>query len=209
MVQSASGPAAKNVVLVHGAFADDSSWSKITPLLQAEGFRVTAVGNPLTSFADDVAATKRALAAQDGPTVLVGHSYGGVVITEAGNDPKEETLRDSRAARSRRHVRGDVVHASVCVSGNCACRRDDCCTSVVQHIDDSRADALRAGGDERAAPCQFEIEAHGAISSRAILSPSRVKRYWRSTGLPGKSPVTRPVTVVWSPETWAPSRSTV
>jgi pimeloyl-ACP methyl ester carboxylesterase len=77
---------------VHGAYADDSSWSKITPLLQAEGFRVTAVGNPLTSFADDVAATKRALAAQDGPTLLVGHSYGGVVITEAGNDPKVVSL---------------------------------------------------------------------------------------------------------------------
>ena len=79
----------------------------------------------------------------------------------------EEALRDGRAARSRRNVRGNVVHASVCVSGNLACRRDDCRTSVVQHIDDGRADALRAGGDE---------QAHGAISSRAILSPSRVKR---------------------------------
>jgi pimeloyl-ACP methyl ester carboxylesterase len=79
---------AKNVVLVHGAFADGSSWSKVIPLLQAKGFHVTAVANPLTSFADDVAATRRAIAAQDGPTVLVGHSYGGVVITEAGNDPK-------------------------------------------------------------------------------------------------------------------------
>src|SRR6266481_5836299 len=82
----------KNIVLVHRAFADGSSWSKVIPLLQAKGFHVTAVGNPLTSFADDVAATKRAIAAQDGPTVLVGHSYGGVVITEAGNDPKVTSL---------------------------------------------------------------------------------------------------------------------
>src|SRR6202049_2857757 len=92
MAQSGSVGSAKNVVLVHGALADDSSWSKIVPLLEAKGFRVTTAGNPLTSFADDVAATKRAIAAQDGPTVLVGHSYGGVVITEAGNDPKVVSL---------------------------------------------------------------------------------------------------------------------
>ena len=78
----------KNIVLVHGAFADGSSWSKVIPLLQARGFHVTSVGIPLTSFADDVAATKRAIAAEDGPVLLVGHSYGGVVITEVGSDPK-------------------------------------------------------------------------------------------------------------------------
>lgn len=77
----------KNIVLVHGAFADGSSWSKVIPLLQANGYNVTSVQNPLSSFNDDVAATRRALAAQDGPSILVGHSYGGVVITEAGNDP--------------------------------------------------------------------------------------------------------------------------
>jgi len=81
-------PQAKNIVLVHGAFADGSSWSKVIPLLQAKGYKVTAVANPLTSFQEDVAATKRAIAAQDGPVILVGHSYGGVIITEAGNDPK-------------------------------------------------------------------------------------------------------------------------
>lgn len=78
----------KNIVLVHGAFADGSSWSKVIPLLQAKGYHVTSVAIPLTSFADDVAATKRTIAAEDGPLILVGHSYGGVVITEAGNDPK-------------------------------------------------------------------------------------------------------------------------
>ncbi len=78
----------KNIVLVHGAWADGSSWSKLIPLLEAKGFHVVAVQNPLTSLADDVAATKRAIALQDGPVILVGHSYGGVVITDAGNDPK-------------------------------------------------------------------------------------------------------------------------
>jgi pimeloyl-ACP methyl ester carboxylesterase len=78
----------KNIVFVHGAFADGSSWAKVIPILQAKGYNVTAVQNPLTSFADDVAATNRALAQQNGPVILVGHSWGGVVITEAGVDPK-------------------------------------------------------------------------------------------------------------------------
>ena len=79
---------ASNVILVHGAWADGSSWSKVIPLLLARGLRVTAVQLPLTSLKDDAATVKRALALVDGPTVLVGHSYGGVAITEAGNDPK-------------------------------------------------------------------------------------------------------------------------
>ena len=78
----------KNVVLVHGAWADGSSWSKVIPLLESKGLHVVAVQIPLNSLADDVAATKRAIALQDGPVLLVGHSYGGAVITEAGNDPK-------------------------------------------------------------------------------------------------------------------------
>ena len=78
----------RNIVLVHGAYADGSSYSKVIPLLQARGLNVTAVQNPLSSLADDVAATKRAIARQDGPVILVGHSSAGVVITEAGNDPK-------------------------------------------------------------------------------------------------------------------------
>src|SRR5215470_10133167 len=77
-----------NVVLVHGAWADGSSWSKVIPLLEKAGLHVAAVQNPLTSFEDDVAATKRVIALQDGPVILVGHSWGGVVITEAGADPK-------------------------------------------------------------------------------------------------------------------------
>jgi pimeloyl-ACP methyl ester carboxylesterase len=78
----------KNILLVHGAWADGSSWSKVIPKLEASGFNVTAVQLPLTSLADDVAATERAIALEDGPVLLVGHSYGGAVISEAGNDPK-------------------------------------------------------------------------------------------------------------------------
>src|SRR5688572_396468 len=77
----------KNVVLVHGAFADGSSWSKVIALLQAKDYNVVAVQNPLTSFADDVAAARRAIDQMNGPVLLVGHSYGGMVISEAGKDP--------------------------------------------------------------------------------------------------------------------------
>jgi pimeloyl-ACP methyl ester carboxylesterase len=76
-----------NVVLVHGAFADGSGWRGVYDNLTARGFKVTVVQNPLTSLADDVAATTRVLDLQDGPTILVGHSWGGTVITEAGVHP--------------------------------------------------------------------------------------------------------------------------
>lgn len=85
-------PAIRNIVLVHGAYADGSSYAKVVPLLRARGLHVTVVQNPLTSLADDVAATRRALARQDGPVILVGHSSAGMVITEAGNDPKVKGL---------------------------------------------------------------------------------------------------------------------
>jgi pimeloyl-ACP methyl ester carboxylesterase len=78
----------KNIVLVHGAFADGSSWSKVIPILEKRGFHVVAVQNPLTSLADDANATRRIIAMQDGPVILVGHSWGGAVITEVGDDPK-------------------------------------------------------------------------------------------------------------------------
>ena len=78
----------KTVLLVHGAWADGSSWAKVIPLLEAKGLHIVAVQIPLTSFSDDVAATQRAIALEDGPVLLVGHSYGGAVITEAGNDAK-------------------------------------------------------------------------------------------------------------------------
>ncbi len=92
MAQNTAPAKARNVVLVHGAYADGSSWSEVIPLLQEAGLRVTSVQNPLTSFKDDVDATKRILALQDGPTVLVGHSYAGMVISETGVDPKVSAL---------------------------------------------------------------------------------------------------------------------
>src|SRR5690606_13874189 len=82
----------KNVVLVHGAFADGSSWAKVTALLQKKGLNVVVVQNPLTSLDDDVAATNRAIESMDGPVLLVAHSWGGVVITEAGNHSKVSGL---------------------------------------------------------------------------------------------------------------------
>src|SRR6266702_6887400 len=90
--ESAAPTVAKNVVLVHGAWADGSSWAEVIPYLQAAGLKVTAVQNPLTSLEDSVAATRRALALQDGPTVLVAHSWGGTVISETGIDPKVTAL---------------------------------------------------------------------------------------------------------------------
>ena len=90
--QTAAPVEARNVVLVHGAWADGSSWAEVIPRLQAAGLKVTAVQNPLTSLEDSVAATRRALALQDGPTVLVAHSWGGTVISETGTDQKVTAL---------------------------------------------------------------------------------------------------------------------
>ncbi len=91
---ASTSPAAdlKNVVLVHGGFVDGSGWAAVYKALKKDGYTVTIVQNPTISLADDVAATRRTLAAQSGPVVLVGHSYGGAVITEAGTDPKVAAL---------------------------------------------------------------------------------------------------------------------
>jgi pimeloyl-ACP methyl ester carboxylesterase len=78
----------KNIVLVHGGFVDGSGWESVYQILKKDGYNVSVVQNPTISLEDDVAVTKRVLATQDGPAILVGHSYGGAVITEAGNDSK-------------------------------------------------------------------------------------------------------------------------
>ena len=83
---------AVSVVLVHGGFVDGSGWDEVYRVLKRDGYRVSVVQNPTTSLDADVSATKQVIAAQTGPVVLVGHSYGGVVITEAGNDPKVAAL---------------------------------------------------------------------------------------------------------------------
>src|ERR1700679_794079 len=82
-----AAPVARNVVLVHGLFADGSSWSEVIPRLQAAGLNVTSVQNPLTTLPEAVASAERVLARQDGPTVLVGHSFSGMIVTEAGVHP--------------------------------------------------------------------------------------------------------------------------
>src|SRR3981189_385252 len=81
-----------NIVLVHGGFVDGAGWEGVYKILKGHGYKVSIVQNPTVSLEDDVAVTKRTLATQDGPTILVGHSYGGAVITEAGNHPKVSAL---------------------------------------------------------------------------------------------------------------------
>jgi pimeloyl-ACP methyl ester carboxylesterase len=85
---SATEDRVNNIVLVHGAFADGSGWLRLYTILKAQGYRVSIVGNPNTGLEDDVAATNRTIDRQDGPCILVGHSYGGAIITTAGNHPK-------------------------------------------------------------------------------------------------------------------------
>ena len=91
-VMAQSLPRARNVVLVHGLFADGSCWSEVIPRLQAAGLDVTSVQNPLTTFEEAVASARRVLARADGPTVLVGHSFSGMIVTEAGGDPTVSAL---------------------------------------------------------------------------------------------------------------------
>jgi len=88
MAQTNASTAVKNIVLVHGGFVDGSGWQGVYKALKKNGYNVTVVQNSTTSLAEDVATTKRAIATQDGPVILVGHSYGGAVITEAGNDAR-------------------------------------------------------------------------------------------------------------------------
>jgi pimeloyl-ACP methyl ester carboxylesterase len=88
MAQTNASTPVKNIVLVHGGFVDGSGWEGVYKALKKDGYAVAIVQNPTISLADDVAVTLRAIAAQNGPVILVGHSYGGAVITEAGNDPK-------------------------------------------------------------------------------------------------------------------------
>ncbi len=92
LARAESRPGARNIVLVHGLFADGSCWSEVIARLQAAGLNATSVQNPLTTLDDAVAETQRVLAQQDGPTVLVGHSFSGMIVTEVGVDPKVSAL---------------------------------------------------------------------------------------------------------------------
>src|ERR1700730_11383981 len=88
IAQTSASAGVKNIVLVHGGFVDGSGWEGVYKILKKDGYTVAVVQNPTISLGDDVAVTKRTIANQNGPVILVGHSYGGAVITEAGNDPK-------------------------------------------------------------------------------------------------------------------------
>src|SRR6202171_3934450 len=88
MSQARAAEGVKNVLLIHGGFVDGSGWQGVYDLLKKDGYNVSVVQNPTTSLADDVAVTKRTLAAQNGPAILVGHSYGGAVTTASGDGPK-------------------------------------------------------------------------------------------------------------------------
>lgn len=92
MARALTGPKVRNVVLVHGAYADGSCWSEVIGILQEAGFNATAVQHPLTTLEAGVEATRRAIALQEGATVLVGHSFAGMIVTEAGMDPKVSSL---------------------------------------------------------------------------------------------------------------------
>lgn len=98
--QSESKPGIMNVVLVHGAFADDSGWEAVGGILKKDGYTVSVVQHPETSYADDIKFTKAVIDRQSGPVVLVGHSYGGAMVTQPGNDPKVAAL-----ARANHDVR--------------------------------------------------------------------------------------------------------
>ena len=135
---AATAPAA-TVVLVHGAWADGSSWSKVIPLLQAKGLQVLVVQNPLTSLADDVAATKRTMLLAEGKVVLVGHSWGGTVITEAGIEAEVAALvyvaalansegqsGNDLSATTRRHLHSQAFAMTAmdfCIRQHKACAR--------------------------------------------------------------------------------------
>jgi pimeloyl-ACP methyl ester carboxylesterase len=107
----------RNIVLVHGAFADGSCWSKVIARLQAKDYNVIAVQNPLTSLSDDVAAARRVIAQMDGPVLLVAHSYGGMVISEAGNDPKVAGLLYISALVPEEGQDGNDVNAAMPTTG--------------------------------------------------------------------------------------------
>jgi pimeloyl-ACP methyl ester carboxylesterase len=112
----------RNVVLVHGAYADGSSWSEVITRLQAAGLTATAVQNPLTSLGDDVAHTRRILAMQDGPTILAGHSFAGTVITEAGTTHASSvwcTSPPGHLTRARTRGREFCLFVEAEVSGGC------------------------------------------------------------------------------------------
>jgi pimeloyl-ACP methyl ester carboxylesterase len=136
-MSQANTVAVRNVVLVHGGLVDGSGWEGVYRTLRRRGYTVSSVQNPTTSLADDVAVTKRTLAAQNGPAMLVGHSYGGVVVTEAGHHPK---------------VAGTRLRSGICPG----CRR-------VRGVADSESGAWRTGARDSPAAGRISLSRQDAI----------------------------------------------
>jgi pimeloyl-ACP methyl ester carboxylesterase len=144
----------RNVVLVHGAYADGSSWSEVIEILQQHGLKATAVQNPLTSLAEDAAATRRVLALQEGPTVLVGHSWAGTVISETGLDPKVTALvyvaarapdvGEDYAALAKRFPAPPAAAGIVHAGGFAALSETSCLSDFANGVEPNRARVLCA-----------------------------------------------------------------
>ncbi len=197
---------ARNVVLVHGLFADGSSWSEVIGRLQARGLNVTSVQNPLTSLADAVAETKRVLDRQDGPTVLAGHSFSGMIVTEAGVHPNVSALvyvaraRPMRArimARSRRSSppRRQARASSMTATRGGSMSRPSCTISPATCRRRRRRSSMRCSSPStrRCSPIARRRR-HGAPGPASMPSPRRIARStriwsasWRSAWARGPS----------------------
>ena len=170
----------KNIVLVHGAFADETSWANVANILSAKGYNVTSVKNPLTSLADDVAATKAVLDAQDGPAILVGHSWGGVVIGEAGDNANVKALvYVSAFAPDKGETLAALAASGPATEGVKAIRPDD---KGFLTVDKAAFPTVFAGDlpkDEAAALAEKQLPLnHTAFETAASVAAWHVKPTW-------------------------------
>jgi pimeloyl-ACP methyl ester carboxylesterase len=159
-------PAVKNIVLVHGAFADGSGWRSVADILGKDGYTVSVVQVPLTSLADDVTATKRVLDLQQGPTILVGHSYGGVIITEAGNAPNVVGLVYIAA-----FIPDNGESALTLLSGAPAANNDMRATKDDFLYLDPAAFPADFAADVPAADAKFMAHSQGMLAKAAAVAP--------------------------------------
>jgi pimeloyl-ACP methyl ester carboxylesterase len=185
--QTAAPVEARNVVFVHGAWADGSSWSEVIPLLQAAGLRVTSVQNPLTSLADAAAETRRALALQDGPTVLAGHSWSGTLVSEVGR-----TRRSRRSFTSRREPRMRVRTLSLSLRNFPPRRRAQASRTTAASLGSPRMRfssispmALRARRRKFSTPCSSRLPPRCSAIERRLRPGGRSQTFMqcrRTTG---------------------------
>ena len=203
---TASATVARNVVLVHGLFADGSCWSEVIARLQAAGLNATAVQNPLTTLPEAVASVQRVLARQDGPTVLVGHSFAGMIVTEAGTDPKVSALvyvaarapdagEDYTAlAKTFRRLRHPPGLSSTAMKGVSA-RRRSCAISRATCRKRRRSSSMRCRSLSR------------KLCSRARRRRRPGGRSRASMPFPRRTGRSIPISNASWPSAWAPGRS--